>query len=152
MKQLNFSLHFLITDFISLKHPKPSKFTMPFSAGFDVVNSPIYIMCSVGMPANLMLLIAFVKDPLKCFRNSAAYLVGNLAFCDMFCSVLFMVNISLSSEHEIAYPLLNILFYSSMASIFSIALDRFLMITYPFKHRILMSDKKWPFGSLSFGS
>ena len=100
------------------------------------------MMCSVGIVANLMLLIAFVKNPLKCFRNSATYLVGNLALSDLFCNVLFMVNISLSSEHEIAYPLFNISFYSSMWTIFSIALDRFLMITYPFKHRILMSDKK----------
>ena len=115
---------------------------MTLSTGFDVLNSTIYMMCSVGIVANLMLLIAFVKNPLKCFRNSATYLVGNLALSDLFCNVLFMVNISLSSEHEIAYRLFNISFYSSMWTIFSIALDRFLMITYPFKHRILMSDKK----------
>ena len=106
------------------------------------MNLPVYMMCSVGIFANLMLLIAVVKDPLKCFRNSAAYLVGNLALSDMSYNGLFMVNISLSSKHGIAYPLLNILFYSSMAMIFSIALDRFLMIRYPFKHRILMSENK----------
>ena len=100
------------------------------------------MMCSVGILANLMLLIAFVKDPLKCFRNSATYLVGNLALSDLFCNVLFMVNISLSSEYVIAYSMLNFVFYSSMGTIFSIALDRFLLIRYPFKHRILMSDKK----------
>ena len=100
------------------------------------------MMCSVGILANLMLLIAFVKDPLKCFRNSATYLVGNLALSDLLCNFLFMVNISLSSEHVIAYSMLNFVFYSSIGTIFSIALDRFLLIRYPFKHRILMSDKK----------
>ena len=99
-------------------------------------------MCFVGIIANLMLLIAFVKDSLKCFRNSATYLVGNLALSDMFYSALFMINICLSSEHEVAYSLISILFHSSIATIFSIARDRFLMITYPFKHRILMGKKK----------
>ena len=115
---------------------------MPLSAGFDVINLPIYMICFVGVVANLMLLIAFVKDPLKCFRNSATYLVGNLALSDLSYNVLFMVNMSLSFEHGIAYLMLYVLFYSSLATIFSIALDRFLLITYPFKHRILMSDKK----------
>ena len=115
---------------------------MPSSAGFDVINLPIYMICSVGVVANLMLLIAFVKDPLKCFRNSDTYLVGNLALSDLSFNVLFMVNMSLGFEHKIAYLTLYVLFYSSLATIFSIALDRFLLITYPFKHRILMSDKK----------
>ena len=115
---------------------------MPLSAGFDVINLPIYMICFVGVVANLMLLIAFVKDPLKCFRNSATYLVGNLALSDLSYNVLFMVNMSLSFEHGIAYLMLYVLFYSSLATIFSIALDRFLLVTYPFKHRFLMSDKK----------
>ena len=115
---------------------------MTLSTGLDVINSPMYMMCSVGILANLMLLIAFVKDPLKCFRNSAAYLVENLALSDVFYNVLFMVNISLNSEHENANPVLYVIFYSSMGTIFSIALGRFVMITYPFKHRILMNNKK----------
>ena len=141
MKELYFNLPFFYHRFNFVEASRVF-YTMPSSAGFDVINLPIYMICSVGVVANLMLLIAFVKDPLKCFRNSATYLVGNLALSDLSYNVLFMVNISLSSEHKIAYLTLYVLFYSSLATIFSIALDRFLLITYPFKHRILMSDKK----------
>ena len=89
-----------------------------------------------------MLLIAFFKDPLKCFRNSATYLVGNLAFSDMLYSLIMMTSIAYSSKDAIVQFLIFFSFYSSMLTIFSIALDRFLMITYPFKHRILMSGKR----------
>lgn len=115
---------------------------MTFSRGFDVVNSPVYILCCVGFLANVMLLIAFIKNPLKCFRNSAAYLVGNLAVSDSMYNLFLMVNISLNHANNIADHFLFISFYSSMTTIFSIALDRFLMITYPFKHRILMSKRR----------
>ena len=115
---------------------------MTLSRGFDVANSPVYIMCCVGVLANVMLLIAFIKNPLKCFRNSAAYLVGNLAVSDLIYNLFLMVNISLNHTENIANHFLFVSFYSSMTTIFSIALDRFLMITYPFKHRILMSKRR----------
>ena len=115
---------------------------MYFSRRFDIINLPLYIVCIVGSVANFMLLIAFVKDPLKCFRNPAAYLVGNLALSDMIFNVLFVAFVTQNIENDIADFFMYFSFYSSMATIFSIALDRFLMITYPFKHRILMSKKK----------
>ena len=115
---------------------------MTVSTGFDVANLPVYLLCCVGVLANMMLLIAFIKNPLKCFRNSAAYLVGNLAISDSLYCLSFMVNISLEHMNNIVDHFESISFYSSMVTIFSIALDRFLMIRYPFKHRILMSGKK----------
>ena len=115
---------------------------MTLSRGFDVANSSVYMLCCVGVLANVMLLIAFIKNPLKCFRNSAAYLVGNLAVSDSIYNLFLMVNISLNHRKNIADHFLFISFYSSMTTIFSIALDRFLMITYPFKHRILMSKRR----------
>ena len=89
-----------------------------------------------------MLLIAFMKDPLKCFRNSATYLVGNLAFSDLLVDLMFIIATFLESENAVVVFLQYVSFYSSMWTIFSIALDRYLMITYPFKHRFLMSGKK----------
>ena len=89
-----------------------------------------------------MLLIAFIKDPLKCFRNSATYLVGNLAISDLTFSVAHFASIDKESRNFTVGFLLHFSFYSSMLTIFSIALDRCLMIIYPFKHRILMSKSK----------
>ncbi|CAB3980910.1 5-hydroxytryptamine receptor 1A [Paramuricea clavata] len=89
-----------------------------------------------------MLLIAFIKDPLKCFRNSATYLVGNLALSDLLVNVVTMTNTFWVFENAVVVVLQYFSFYLSMLTIFSIALDRYLMITYPFKHRFLMSGKK----------
>ena len=111
---------------------------------YDVLYLPLYVVSSIGILSNLMLLFAFLKDPLKCFRNSGTYLVGNLAFCDMLFSLSVVVAASLKDE-KIQFFLQFLSFYSSMITIFSIALDRFLMINYPFKHRFLMSGKKMAF-------
>jgi hypothetical protein len=89
-----------------------------------------------------MLLIAFIKDPLKCFRNSATYLVGNLALSDLLLNLMLITGMFLESENEVVVFLQYVSFYSSMLTIFSIALDRYLMIAYPFKHRFLMSGEK----------
>ena len=115
---------------------------MSYSQGFDVINLPVYIVCSVGAVANLMLLIAFVKDPLKCFRNSATYLVGNLALSDMVYNLHLITEVLQNVRNDVVDFFSYFSFYSSMVTIFSIALDRFLMIRYPFKHRILMSKNK----------
>jgi hypothetical protein len=42
----------------------------------------------VGVFMHLLLLIALLKDPLKCFRNSGTYLVGNLAVSDFLVCLL----------------------------------------------------------------
>ena len=115
---------------------------MSSTKSFDVIFLLVYIICSVGILANLMLLIAFIKDPLKCFRNSATYPVGNLALSDLLVGLVFLTRTFLESENAVVVFLHLFSFYSSMWTIFSIALDRYLMITYPFKHRFLMSEKK----------
>ena len=55
---------------------------------------------------------------------------------------MLITGMFLESENEVVVFLQYVSFYSSMLTIFSIALDRYLMITYPFKHRFLMSGKK----------
>ena len=115
---------------------------MSSTKNFDVTSLPVQIISCIGILANLMLLIAFIKDPLKCFRNSATYLVGNLALSDLLVNVVTMTNTFWVFENAVVVVLQYFSFYLSMLTIFSIALDRYLMITYPFKHRLLMSGKK----------
>ena len=40
-----------------------------------------HVICISG--AILQILYAFVKDPIKCFRNSGTYLIANLAIADL---------------------------------------------------------------------
>ena len=109
---------------------------------FNITFLPSYLISSVGILANLMLLIAFVKDPLKCFRNSATYLVGNLALSDMMFSVSMIASVDDNPKNKINGFLRNFSFYLSMCSIFSIAFDRYTMVSYPFKHRLFMKGNK----------
>ncbi len=43
---------------------------------------PLITISVLGVALNVLLLVAFLKDPLKCFRNSGTYLVMNLAVSD----------------------------------------------------------------------
>ena len=91
---------------------------------------------------HVLLLIAFIKDPLKCLRNSTTYLVANLAVSNL--------TVSLCSPHSMGTKWLqswvNIIWQMavcmSLITIFSIASDRYLMVAYPFQHRSLMGGKK----------
>ena len=101
---------------------------------------PWHIIGIFGVVLHVLLLIAFIKDPLKCFRNSATYLVANLAVSDLIissCGPIFMSFRLLGLEFMFGMAL-----SVSLPGIVSIAADRYLMVTYPFKHHYLMSGKK----------
>ena len=101
---------------------------------------PMYIIGLYGVVSNVLLLIAFIKDPLKCFKNSATYLVANLAVSD------FMVSLCQPYKDWIVHltfrAILTMATSVSMLTIISIAADRCLMVTYPFKHHYMMSGRK----------
>ncbi len=102
---------------------------------------PVYFMCLCGVISHALLLIAFAKDPLKCFRNSATYLVANLAVSDLtisFCGP-FVTPGDLHWSIDITW---RIALLVSMENIVSIAAHRFLMVAFPFKHHSWMSGKK----------
>ena len=108
-----------------------------------------YILIGVlGVISNTLLLVAFRKDPLKCFRNSATYLVMNLSVCDgLTClfAPFFHVFILNSSAYYYLQSIYEFLVYwfgtVSMVSITSISIDRFLTVSYPIKHRTLINGK-----------
>ena len=111
-------------------------------------NSPVVIISILGVISNILLLVAFIKDPLKCFRNSATYLVMNLTVSDCLSCLLgpvfhvSVITIDYSTGWRLIYA--QLVFWlgtASMVSIASISVDRFLMVAYPLKHRILVRGK-----------
>ena len=86
-------------------------YTMSSTKNFDVTSLPVQIISCIGILANLMLLIAFIKDPLKCFRNSATYLVGNLALSDLLVNVVTMTNTFWVFENAVVVVLQYFSFY-----------------------------------------
>ena len=110
---------------------------------FTYFDLPGTIIGTFGVVSNVLLLVAFIKDPLKCFRNSATYLVINLSVSDCIASLLcLLLNIApRASKHPIWIFFMYWIGCVSIVSITSISIDRFLIVASPIKHRILMKGK-----------
>ncbi len=106
----------------------------------------IPLICIFGVVSNGLLLLAFFKDPIKCFRNSATHFVTNLSIFDCL-TCLFALFFDITANYMTGEnrKIILFLFVSfaivSLVSLTSISIDRFLMVTYPIKHRILMKGK-----------
>ena len=109
--------------------------------GYNTMYWSLYAVCIAGAISQMVLLICLIKNPLKCFRNSSTYLVANLAVCDL-AVVLEMIFGMFNSLDLYVRSLSHTSFYASILTILSIAVDRYVMVAYPFKHRLLMSGKK----------
>ena len=96
-----------------------------------------------GVVLNVLLLVAFIIYPLKCFRNSGTYLVMNLSVSDCLSSIFYLLHTIKLTPFltTIAYFLLYWTGDVSLISLTSISIDRFLIVAYPIKHRILMKGK-----------
>ena len=112
--------------------------------GISFFEIPIIIVSSVAVVSNVLLLIAFIKDPLKCFRNTGTYLVMNLSASDCMMGV-FSLLFRITPRSNILYPAFTFFIFClgivSFVSITSISIDRFLLVTYPIKHRIWFKSK-----------
>ena len=110
---------------------------------FTYSNLPATMICILGVVSNVLLLVAFIKDPLKCFRNSGTYLVMNLSVSDCLTSLLFLLDnmIPKISSDKVLTFLTFWIPGTSFVSITSISIDRFFMVASPIKHRILMKGK-----------
>ena len=103
---------------------------------------PMYFTLSAGFVSHLLLFICLLKDPLKCFRNSATYLIANLALSDFItCSAGLLIRMTWKISITIFY-VWNTAMLVSLLSIFSIAIDRYVLKVHPFKHRILLNGRR----------
>ena len=120
--------------------------TVGVSYPYPYSHIPLTTICILGVVSNVLLLLAFFKDPLKCFRNSATHFVTNLSISDCL-TCLFALFFDITEyymtpeNHEIISFLIESFACVSLVSLTSISIDRFLMVAYPIKHRILMKGK-----------
>ena len=117
------------------------------SVGYELISYVFLVfdivICILGVITNTLLLVTFLKDPLKCFRNSGTYLVINLSVSDCLTSLLTLVFYITrrKSSNPIVYFFICWSTGVSFVLITSISIDRFWMITSPIRHRILMKGK-----------
>ena len=105
---------------------------------------PLITISVLGVALNILLLVAFLKDPLKCFKNSGTYLVMNLAVSDCLTCLFapfFLVWDVIPGWYWIFEFLVMWFGTASFVSIASISIDRFLLVAYPIKHHIKMKRK-----------
>ena len=120
--------------------------TTGFSNQYTHSDIPIIAIPLFGVISNGLLLLAIFKDPLKCFRNSATYFVINLTVADclmcIFSLIFYITSIKVELRYAETFRLL-VLFCgcASIISMPAIAIDRFLMIVYPIKHRVFVRGK-----------
>ena len=120
--------------------------TVGFSYQYTYRDIPIITIFIFGVASNGLLLVAFFKDPLKCFRNSATHFVTNLSISDCLTCLFALffditANYMTGENHKIILFLFASFAIVSLVSLTSISIDRFLMVAYPIKHRILMKGK-----------
>ena len=120
--------------------------TAGFSYQYTHSDIPSLAIYFLGVISNGLLLLAIFKDPLKCLKNSATYFVINLSVSDcltcFFAPVIFVISLCVASfKFETIQLLALCTGCTSVLSIATIAIDRFLMIAYPIKHRVLMGGK-----------
>lgn len=128
------------------------------SSIFSIHFIPQYVVCIFGVISHIFLLVAFIKDPFKYFRNSGIYLVANLAVFDFVMCFLGPVKTSETYHVEVFENISVMINYISYVTIFSISLDRYIMVSYPIKHRVLTGGKLmvgwtaliWLLGALIF--
>ena len=103
---------------------------------------PLNLESLCGVILQMMLLIAFLKDPLKCFRNSGVYLVANLSIADLTVCLGRLLTIFLDPES----PSMEFLDHSSMLAsslaLLSIAIERYAVISHPIRYRLFIGNKK----------
>ena len=102
----------------------------------------LFSECLCGVLLQLMLLFALAKDPLKCFRNSAVYLVANLSVADLNVCVRSVMTIVLDPESKIMEYWDHSTIVASLLTVLSIAIDRYIMVSNPIKRRIFIGYKK----------
>ena len=113
------------------------------SLGFmnESIHLSLLIIPILGVVSNVLLVVAFIKDPLKCFRNPGTYLVMNLSVSDCLACVFYSFIVVHPKPSLIFQLILAWLACVSLVSITCISIDRFLIVAYPMKYRTTMKGK-----------
>ena len=110
---------------------------------------PRYFISFAGVVSHLLLFICLIKDPLKCFRNSATYLIANLALSDFIVCTTDLLYVFYGENRATVMYLMSTAMLVSLFSIISIAIDRYVLTVHPFKHRLLLNGRRIAFWIVS---
>ena len=116
-----------------------------FSFAFEYPYIAYSIIGFFGVTSNALLVIALIKDPLKCFKNSGTYFFINLSVSDLLTSLYgfsLLHKAIFTSEFKMVTKFLTLTIgIVSFATMASVSIDRFLLVAYPLKHHQLLTRK-----------
>ncbi|XP_028411380.1 mas-related G-protein coupled receptor member A3-like [Dendronephthya gigantea] len=114
----------------------------------------LYIsVTTIGVFSNGFLIVAILKDPLKCFRNATSYFIFHLAFVDALCAMVFMEESLLWFTKFksidglpkwfgiINTGVFEMILFINFSSVFSLSLERCLAIVSPLWHKVKLTSK-----------
>jgi hypothetical protein len=122
----------------------------------DIVpwSAAVYLSISViAIIANVLLLFAIYKNPLKCCRNSTAYFITNLSIADLLNSLFHLEELLVSQTkykstlclpgswgtfHELFGAFVYLLTFPSVTIL---ALERYLCIAHPLWHQVKVTSQ-----------
>lgn len=96
----------------------------------------------IGFVANLLLIIAHVKDPLKTFKTSSSSFILNIAVIDMLASFVWIITTACAMKCttpdfcDIIWKVLMVIMTISPLSFLSLSIERFCSVAYPLWHRV----------------
>ena len=123
-----------------------------FNIKINFNNFSAILMAFVGAISNMLLLVAYIKNPLKCFRNSGTYLLMNLSVSDLATCIFapfYFRFIEITDLEYIFAFLAQLSGNASILSIVCISFDRLFLVVYPLKHRHFIKERNmiiWLFG------
>ena len=117
-------------------------------------NLTIYLSTIViAATANVLLLFAIYKNPLKCFRNPTSYFIANLAIADLLSSLFHFEEVLISQTTyrstfclpgawgTINSEILRFFYLLNFPSVAVLALERYVSIAYPLWHQVKVTTR-----------
>ena len=121
----------------------PSMISFP-----DAAYASMLVINLIGVLGNVLLIVAHVKDPLRLLKTPSSTFIFNIALIDALISCILVVGMiraltgvekspdwDYSLAGSISYFLLSLCYSTVFASYLSLAIERFLSVAYPFRHR-----------------
>ncbi|CAB4032872.1 neuromedin-U receptor 2-like, partial [Paramuricea clavata] len=134
---------------ISVNLTESYKLCGPYVGNIVVWSLTLYLSLTIiGVAANLLLLFAIHKDPLKCFRNPTTYFIVNVAITNVL-NILYYAGemlVSLTLCVPVAWTKINLAFGSfvnflTFPSVTALALERYVSIARPLWHKVNVTSR-----------
>lgn len=111
-------------------------------------------ICVIATIANLLLLFAIYKNPLKCFRNPTSLFIANLGIADLLNSLINLEELFVTQtvyETTFCFPgvggkilpgIVGFIFLLTFPSVTILALERYMSIAHPLWHQVTVTSRR----------